>query len=171
MIIHWKNKNNWVKDVRAGNRTWPVYQSEQKNDARTFRPLATMIVEKAKLMHMDHVRSVASIEEIICMGWGLELSILRQLLTAVWREILCCWSNRFELNGHSEEFRMWFLRWQEIVNVNYEQINFLRPLGSNWNLFWRMFMTTQSYKPQKSRQLSFLWPARWVIKVSNNNSS
>ena len=48
---------------------------------RTSRPVAVMIDEKAKLMHMDYVRSTASNEERSCMGRGLKLSILRQVST------------------------------------------------------------------------------------------
>ena len=108
-------------------------------------------------MHLDHFGSVTSIEEITCMGWGLNLSIVRQLPTAAWRQILCCWSNCLRLNDHSEEFRMRYLHWQERINVNSEQVSFLRLLGSNWTLFWRMFMTNRSCKREKqSRQLS-LW--------------
>ena len=117
-------------------------------------------------MHPDHFESVASIYEITCMGWGLKLSVLRQLPTTAQREILCCWSNCYGLNGHSEEFRMRY--WQELVNVNYEQISFLKLLGSNWTLFWRMFMTNQSYKRQNQSSalpMAARWRlARWGLK-------
>ena len=39
-------------------------------------------------MHLDHFGSVTSIEEVTCMGWGLKLSILRQLPTTAWRDSL-----------------------------------------------------------------------------------
>ena len=39
------------------------------------------LLEKQKLMHLDHFGSVASIEEKTCMGWGMKLSILHQLPT------------------------------------------------------------------------------------------
>ena len=126
------------------------------------------LLENQKLMHLDHFGSVASIEERTCMGWDLKLSVLRQLPPTAWTEILCCWSNCLGLNGHAEEFRTRYLRFQELVNVNYEQISFLRLLGSNWNLFWRMYKTNQSYK--RLKQLSALpmaarWrPARWGSK-------
>ena len=68
----------------------------------------------------------------------------------------CCGSNCHGLIGHSEEFWLRYLHWQELVNVNYEQISLLRLLESNWTLFWRMFMTNQSYKRENSHQLS-LW--------------
>ena len=32
-------------------------------DGRTFRPVAAMMLEKQKLMHMDHIRSIASTRE------------------------------------------------------------------------------------------------------------
>ena len=63
---------------------------------------------------------------------------------------------------------MQYLHWHEVVN---EQISFLRLLGSNWYLFWRIFMTNWSYINQRNnRQLSLKRTARWAVKVTNHNS-
>ena len=41
----------------------------QNSDSGTFRPVAIIIVKIAKkLTHMDHIRSVASNKERVCMG-------------------------------------------------------------------------------------------------------
>ena len=48
-------------------------------------------------------------------------------------------------------------------------MSFLRLLGSNWTLFWRMFMTNRSYKREKQSShlpmVAATWrPARWRSK-------
>ena len=73
---------------------------------------------------------------------------------------MCFLLNYLELNGHSEEFRIqnaiFRFGWQEIVNVHYEQISFLRLLGSSSNLSLRILWQTKGTNDKTSRQLS-LW--------------
>ena len=67
---------------------------------------------------------------------------------------------------------MRYLHWQQLVDVNYEQISFLRLLGSNWILFQGMFMTNQRKKAVVSSPFSGEIAASQIrIKMSNNNNS
>ena len=133
---------------------WVIYRvNNDNNDFRTFNPVAFMIVGKAKINALDHFGSVDSIEERTCMGWGLKLSILHQLPTTAKREILCCWSNCLGLTGHSEEFRMRYLRWQELVNVNYEQISSLRLQDQTEICFGERIWQANATNDKNSRQL------------------
>ena len=100
------------------------------NNSQTFKPVASMIVGKSKLMHLGYFRTVDSIEEKNLYGLRSEIinsppatinSLKKNHL------FLIC----LGLTGHSEEFRIRYLRWEELVNVNYEQISFLKLLGSN----------------------------------------
>ena len=103
-------------------------------------------------MHLHYFGSVASMYVCmyVCMGWSLKSLFLP---TRAWREILCCWSNCLGLNGHSEEFRMRYLHWKELTNVNYEQIT-LRFLGSNWTCLGECLWQNKATNDKNSSHLS-----------------
>ena len=120
-------------------------------------------------MHLDNFGPVASIEERTYL-YGLRSEIINSLPAS---------KNSLKRNPLLLiklpwiQWSLWriqnvILHWQELANVNYEQISFFRLLESNWTLFWRTFMTSQSYKRQKQSSALPLaarwWPARWGSK-------
>ena len=139
------------------------------NNSRTFRPVTIMTVGKSKIDPSGSFR-------ISRQYWGKNLNGLRSefINSPPAANNSLSWSNCLGLTGHSEEFRMRHLRWEELVNVNYEQISFLKLLGSNWKLF-RMYMTNQSYKRQKQSSGSLhggeMAASQMRVKISNNNNS
>ena len=84
----------------------------------------------------------------------------------------CCRSNGLGFNGHSEEFRMRYLNWQELININCEQII------SFWDqtelCFGERLWQTEPEKEKSSRKLS-LWRRDGgqpdEVKMNNNNNS
>ena len=122
-------------------------------------------------MHLDHFGSVTSIEEITCIGSGLKLSILCPLPTTAWREILCFWSICLGLNGHSEELRMQYWHWQELINVNYEQISFLNKLNFVLENVYDKPKLQTTNAVASSPHGSKMATSQMRIKISNSKNS
>ena len=124
-------------------------------DSWTFRPEAIMIVGKAEIIASGSFR-------ISHQYWGNNLYRLRSIIINSRQLPTQPEGKSFVVDQTTldwmvtEEFRMRYLDWQELVNVNYEQISFLRLLGLNWTCFEECLWQTKATDDKNSRQLS-LW--------------
>ena len=130
-----------------------------------FRPVAIIIVGKQKLMHLDQYwgnNLYGLRSEIIYSLPADNSSLKRNALLSIklpWFE----WSlwriqNALFTLTRAYKCKLW-------------TTSFLRLLGSNWTLFWRMFMTNQSCKRQKQSSALLTASSQMRIKMSNSKNS
>ena len=137
------------------------------NDCSTFRLVAVMIVGKAEINASGSFRISNQYWRNNLYGLRSEMINSPPAANNSLKRNSLCWSNCLGLNGHSEDFRMRYLHWQELINVNYEQINFLRFLDLTELCFGEFYDNRSCERKQQSSVLSMAarWgPARWGSK-------
>ena len=100
-----------------------IYHVIDNNDSGTFRPAAIMFVGKAEINTSGSFRFSRQYWGNSLYGLRFEIIHSPPATNNSLKRNLCYWSNCLGLNGHSKEFRLRCLRWQELINANYEQIS------------------------------------------------